>query len=133
MGNTRRHGEISAAGLRSGRRSEGERSLGTEPQTRTCYFSASAQEHAEDRHPIEFAACIANIDRILQFPEWVERSPHQRDGFALIRRVNLGKDILLVALKIKLDEDGRYIVSSTYKVTTNDIENRVRKGYAKPV
>jgi hypothetical protein len=78
-----------------------------------AYFSASAQEHAEDRHPIEFAACIANIDRILQFPEWVERSPHQRDGFALIRRVNLGKDILLVALKIKPDEDGRYIVSST--------------------
>jgi hypothetical protein len=99
----------------------------------SAYFSASAQEHAEDRHPVEFAACVANIDRILQFPEWVERSPNQRDGFALIRRVNLGKDILLVALKIEPDEQGRYIVSSTYKVTLHDIENRVRKGYAKPV
>ncbi len=82
---------------------------------------------------MEFAACIANIDRILQFPEWVERSPNQHDGFALIRRVNLGKDILLVALKIEPDEQGRYIVSSTYKVTPYDIENRIRKGYVKPV
>ncbi len=92
------------------------------------------EEHAEDRHsPSKFTACVAKPrSDLAEFPERVERSPNQRDGFALIRRVDLGRHILLVALKLIPDDEGRYIISGTYKISRHDIETRVRKGYAKP-
>jgi hypothetical protein len=98
-----------------------------------AHFSASAQEHAEDRHPADFALCLAHITQILRNPEWVEQAPRQKGGFAMVSRVQAGKVIVLIALKIEPDAQGRYIVSSAYRLTPHDVAVRVMKGYMKPV
>lgn len=51
----------------------------------------------------------------------------------MVRRIAVAKAILLVAIKLKPDEQGRYIVASTYRVSRHDLEGRVAKGYWLPV
>ncbi|WP_295194425.1 hypothetical protein [uncultured Brevundimonas sp.] len=97
------------------------------------HFSASAQEHAEDRHPADYALCIRHIGQILQAPDWVGQGPKDREGFVMVRRVAVAKAILLVAIKLKPDVQGRYVVASTYRVSQHDLEGRVAKGYWLPV
>lgn len=94
-----------------------------------AHFSASAQEHAEDRHPADHAICIANIRDIVRAPEWVGRNPRDQDGFTLVRSALTGRAIILVAVKIRPDTEGRYIVASTYRLTRHDIETRLAKGF----
>ncbi len=96
-----------------------------------AHFSASAQEHAEDRHPADFAVCLANIRDIVRAPEWVGQNPRDREGFTLVRSALAGKAIILVAIKMKRDPDGRYVVASTYRLTRHDVETRVEKGFLK--
>ena len=94
-----------------------------------AHFSASAQEHAEDRHPADYRICIANIRDVVRAPEWVGRNSRERDGFTLVRSALAGKAIILVAIKIKPDAQGRFVVASTYRLTRHDIEVRVAKGF----
>lgn len=95
----------------------------------SVHFSASAQEHADDRHPEDYALCVKNIAHILRAPDWVGQGPKDRDGFVMVRRISSTKAILLVAIKLKRDDQGRYVVASTYRVTQHDADMRVSKGY----
>ena len=97
------------------------------------HFSASAQEHAEDRHPGDYALCIKNIESILRAPDWIGQGPKDREGFVMVRRISAAKAILLVAIKLKRDDQGRYVVASTYRVTQHDVDTRVAKRYWLPV
>lgn len=94
-----------------------------------AHFSASAQEHAEDRHPSDFAVCVQHIFDIVRAPEWIGRSPRDLDGFTLVRSVRRRRDIILVAIKISPDKQGRYVVASTYRLTSHDIDVRLAKGF----
>jgi len=96
------------------------------------HFSASAQEHAEDRHPADYALCIRHIGQILQAPDWVGQGPKDREGFVMVRRIAVAKAILLVTIKLKPDDLGRYVVASTYRVSQHDLDGRVAKGYWLP-
>lgn len=96
-----------------------------------AHFSASAQEHAEDRHPSDFAVCLANIHDIVRAPEWVGQNPRDQEGFTLVRSALAGRAIILVAIKMKRDPDGRYVVASTYRLTRHDVKTRVDKGFLK--
>lgn len=98
-----------------------------------AHFSASAQEHAEDRHPADFAVCFANIKDIVRAPEWVGRNPRDQDGFTLVRSATAGRTIILVAIKIRPDAEGRYVVASTYRLTRHDVEARLAKGFLLPI
>lgn len=97
------------------------------------HFSASAQEHAEDRHPEDFKLCVQHLDEIIRAPAWVGQGPKDRDGFVMVRRIRSAKAVLLVAIKLKPDAMGRYILASTYRVAQHDVDVRVAKGYLLPV
>lgn len=93
------------------------------------HFSASAQEHAEDRHPADFAVCLANIRDIVRAPEWVGQNPRDREGFTLVRSALAGKAIILVAIKMKRDPDGRYVVASTYRLTGMTLKRESKRAF----
>ena len=79
-----------------------------------AHFSALAQEHADDRHPDDFAICMDNIARIVRAPSYIGRGP---------------KSLVLIALKIEPDAKGRYIVSSAYRIDQRRLDTRIDKGY----
>ena len=47
------------------------------------HFSVRAQEHAERRHPADFALCMRHVARIVTAPDYIGQGPHQADGFEL--------------------------------------------------
>lgn len=103
--------------------------LGLNLRPGRAHFSASAQEHADDRHPADFSICIAHIHDIIRAPQWVGRHPRDGDGFTLVRTVQAGRTIILAAIKIRPDAEGRYIVASTYRLTRHDVDTRIAKGF----
>ena len=96
------------------------------------HFSVRAQAHARDRHPAEFSECLGHIGRIIGAPDYVGQGPSQPDGFELVGQANYGWHIVLVAIKLRPDAQGRYIVASTYLIDRDKLERRVRKGFLKP-
>jgi hypothetical protein len=106
--------------------------LGTALKPGAAHFSALAQEHADDRHPADFALCMGSITRIVRAPDYVGRGPNAADGFELVGVVNQGKSLVLIALKMEPDEDGRYIVASAYSIKQSRLDASVAKGYCFP-
>lgn len=92
-------------------------------------FSTMAQQHAYERHPEDFALCLRHIAQIVAKPDFVGRGPHQSDGFELIGTIRQENAIILVAIKLRPDRAGRYIVASTYSIDRSKLERRLRKGF----
>ncbi len=67
-----------------------------------------------------------------QNPDYIGQAPGQNDGFELIGEIPHEQAIILVAIKLRVDRAGRYIVASTYPIDRNKLERRLRKGFIKP-
>ena len=57
------------------------------------------------------------------------RGPHQADGFELIGEALAAGAVILVAIKLRRDRHGRYVVASTYTIDRNKLARRLRKGF----
>lgn len=106
--------------------------LGLNLAAAAVHFSVRAQQHAQDRHPDEFAICLRHIEWIITAPHYIGQGPGQADGFELIGEAHQDQAIVLVAIKLRPDAAGRYIVASTYVIDRNKLERRIRKGFLKP-
>lgn len=103
--------------------------LGLNLTASIVHFSLRAQQHAYERHPEDFALCLRHIAQIVAKPDFVGRGPHQSDGFELIGTIRQESAIILVAIKLRPDGAGRYIVASTYSIDRSKLERRLRKGF----
>jgi hypothetical protein len=103
--------------------------LGIRLQAGMTVFSAKAQTHAYQRHPDDFEICLSQIAAVVRAPDFVGQGPHQNDGIELIGRSNQAKNFVLVAVKLRPDRRGNYVIASTYLVDKHKIERRLRKGY----
>jgi hypothetical protein len=92
-------------------------------------FTARAQAHARERHPGDFEICLTHLPRIVRAPDYVGRAPQQADGFELIGEARQERSIILVAIKLERDREGRYIVASTYRLTRRALESRLLRGF----
>ena len=97
-----------------------------------AHFSVRAQSHSLTRHPDDFELCRQYVGQIVSNPDYVGQAPGQTDGFELISEVPHEKAIILVAIKLRVDHVGRYIVVSTYPIDRNKLERRLRKGFIEP-
>lgn len=88
-----------------------------------------AQKHALKRHPEDFPKCLPYLQEVVETPSLCGQSPHQLDGFELIKEIDDQGLIVLVAVKITRSSSGIYIASSTYLIDKNTIDRRVRKGF----
>lgn len=97
-----------------------------------AHFSIRAQSHSLMRHPADFELCRRYVSQIVSTPDYIGQAPDQADGFELIGEVPQEGAIILVAIKLRTDRAGRYIVASTYPIDRNKLERRLRKGFIKP-
>ena len=93
------------------------------------HFSVRAQEHAERRHPDDFALCMRHVARIVTAPDYIGQGPHQADGFELVGEARAEDAVVLVAIKVRPDARGRYIVASTYVIDRGTLDRRLRKRF----
>ena len=106
--------------------------LGLNLPVADTHFSVKAQQHARDRHPSAFELCRQYVGQIVAKPDYIGRAPDQTDGFELIGEIPGEGAIILVAIKLRVDHMGRYIVASTYPIDRNKLERRLRKGFITP-
>lgn len=92
------------------------------------HFSARAQEHAQRRHPQDFTLCLRHLPRIVRAPDYIGQGPDEADGFELVGEARSDRAIVLVAVKVQRDEQGRYIVASTYRISRRTLLGRLDKG-----
>ena len=106
--------------------------LGLNLTAADAHFSIRAQSHAQMRHPGDFELCRQYVGRIVAKPDYIGRAPDQVDGFELIGEIPHEKAIILVAIKLRVDHAGRYIIASTYPIDRNKLDRRLRKGFVTP-
>ena len=106
--------------------------LGSSLTEAYAHFSVRAQSHSLMRHPDDFQLCRQYVGQIISDPNYIGQAPGQNDGFELIGEIPQEQAIILVAIKLRLDGAGRYIVASTYLIDQNKLERRLRKGFIKP-
>ena len=106
--------------------------LGSSLTAADAHFSVRAQSHSLMRHPDDFELCRQYVGQIVSNPNYIGQAPGQNDGFELIGEIPQEQAIILVAIKLRLDKAGRYIVASTYPIDQNKLERRLRKGFIKP-
>lgn len=106
--------------------------LGASLTAADAHFSIRAQSHSRTRHPADFELCRRYVGQIVATPDYIGQAPGQIDGFELIGEVPQEGAIILVAIKLRVDRAGRYIVASTYPIDRNKLERRLRKGFIKP-
>ncbi|MDQ0457967.1 hypothetical protein [Rhizobium paknamense] len=93
-------------------------------------FTVAAQKHAIKGHAQEFALCLRYIERAVQSPTYVGQGPqHKNRGVELIYEHVIDKVIILVAIHLEKTEHGLYIVKSTYPISKDKLERRVRKKF----
>lgn len=105
--------------------------LGFELPPGDVHFSVRAQDHAEARHPGSLELCLRHIARIVAAPDYVGQGPRQKDGFELIGEARQEGTLILVAIKLRPDKEGRYLVASTYPISPDTLDRRLRKGFLK--
>ncbi|WFU80762.1 hypothetical protein QA645_41190 [Bradyrhizobium sp. CIAT3101] len=93
-------------------------------------FSVGAQVHAERRHSKEFLLCLPYLSGIVTDPLYIG-DDHKNPGIELISRVVAADSMVLVAINLDRDEQGRYHVLSFYPVKAEKIESRRQKGFLK--
>ncbi|WP_420605622.1 hypothetical protein [Novosphingopyxis sp.] len=106
--------------------------LGLNLVAANAHFSVRAQTHSLTRHPEDFELCRRYVGQIVANPDYVGQAPGQTSGFELIGEISGERAIILVAIKLRVDHSGRYIVASTYPIDRNKLERRLRKGFITP-
>ncbi len=93
------------------------------------HFSTRAQAHAESRHPGELDLCLRYAGQVVATPDYIGQGPGQADGFELIGEAVQEGALILVAIKVRPDKQGRYFVASTYPIARATLDRRLRKGF----
>ncbi|MCM2294421.1 hypothetical protein NAC44_19015 [Allorhizobium sp. BGMRC 0089] len=93
-------------------------------------FTVAAQKHAIKGHAAEFALCLRYIERAVQTPTYVGQAPqHKNLGVELIYEHVVDRVIILVAVHLEQTPEGFYIVKSTYPISKDKLERRIRKKF----
>jgi len=96
-------------------------------------MSIRAQQHAQRRHPKDYARCFPHVASIINNPLYV-RDDFVNDGkIELVGKPPALGEYLLVAVEISLDADGRYNVTSFYPISEKKVAARRESGHLRRV
>jgi hypothetical protein len=107
--------------------------LNVEVPDGAVHFSIPAQNHAYKRHGRDFLACMPYLSQAIATPHYIGQAPGQRKSFEVIYESPDDGLTILIAIQIRVDNRGRYQLSSVYPVDSSKVERRVRRGFVKPV
>lgn len=99
------------------------------------HFSIPAQNHAYREHGRDFLACMPFLSQAIASPTYIGQSPrHRNQGFEIIYTAPTNETAegvmnVLIAVKIRLDNRGRYQLKSVYPIDDLKILNRLETGH----
>lgn len=73
------------------------------------------------------------LSQAIANPHYIGQAPGYTDSFEVIYETPNNGFIILIAVQIRMDNHGRYQLSSVYPVDSNKVARRLRKGYVKAV
>ena len=103
--------------------------LGTELEAGIVRLTAQAHGHMAEKHPADYAACIAALPEVVTAPSFIGQAPGHAGNFELVRRVARPDGCaVLVAVGLERDSTGFYRVRTSYLINTNTLDSRRRAG-----
>lgn len=103
--------------------------LGLELEPGDVVMSIRAQQHAQKRHPKDYARCFPHVASIIASPLYVCDDFKNEGKIEMVGRPNGFPDWLLVAVEIAQDEDGKFNVTSFYPISDTKVQNRKESGH----
>lgn len=107
------------------------RALDLELDASNVIMSIRAQNHAQRKHPADYAQCFPHITFVISNPLYVRDDFKNKNKVELISKPYALGGWLLVAVEITIDRNGHYNVTSFYPISDKKVESRKAKGHYK--
>ncbi|MGR0185437.1 hypothetical protein [Azospirillum aestuarii] len=107
--------------------------LGLELEPGDAVLLPIISRHVLKRHPEDHRRCLAHVGTVIQNPLFAGDDFNNPGKFELIARVPAVGAPLLVSIEMEKNEDGLYEVRSFYTMQEQKVQNRLRKGFLKPL
>lgn len=108
------------------------KTLGTELEVGDVILTRGAQRHANRRHPADYPKCLPHLASVIANPRYIG-DDHTNSGIEIWGYVATLATMVLVAIELIPDEQGRYQISSFYMVSEKKAQSRRQKGFLKVV
>ncbi|WP_315765566.1 hypothetical protein [Bradyrhizobium sp. SZCCHNR2009] len=106
------------------------KTLGTELEVGDVILSRGAQRHANRRHPEDYPKCLPHLASVIASPRYIG-DDHTNSGIEIWGYVAALGALVLVAIELIPDAQGRYHISSFYIVSERKADARRLKGFLK--
>jgi len=94
-------------------------------------ISTAAQRHAASRHPNEYSICLPLLAGVIASPLYVGDDFRNEGKIEIVGGSVPPDGLLLIAVCIEPDGEGRYHVASFYPISRTKAQNRREKGRLK--
>jgi hypothetical protein len=108
------------------------KTLGTELEAGEVVLTRGAQRHANQRHPEDYPKCLPHLANVIANPRYIG-DDYTNSGIEIWGYVATLATMVLVAVELIPDEQGRYQTSSFYIVSEKKAQARRLKGFLKLV
>jgi hypothetical protein len=108
------------------------KTLGTEIDPGDVILTRGAQRHAYRRHPRDYPRCLPHLANVIANPRYIG-DDHRNSGIEIWGYAAPVGSLVLVAIKLVPDAEGRYRISSFYIVSEKKAQSRRQKGFLKIV
>ncbi|MBR1195304.1 hypothetical protein JQ574_04595 [Bradyrhizobium sp. AUGA SZCCT0158] len=108
------------------------KTLGTEIVAGEVVLTRGAQRHAYRRHPDDYPKCLPHLAAVIANPRYIG-DDHSNSGIEIWGWIPSLGELVLVAVELNRDADGRYQISSFYMVSEKKAQTRRQKGFLKVV
>lgn len=105
------------------------KALGLDLEPGEVVLTGGAQTHASRRHPDDYAVCLPHLASVVTSPLWIGDDLRNHGKIELVGRVPAAGIVVLAAVKISRDSDGRYHVVSFYPISEAKVQSRKSKGH----
>ena len=108
------------------------KAIGTELEAGDIVLTSGAQLHASRRHPEDYPKCLPHLGSVIANRRYIG-DDHTNSGIEIWGYAGPISALVLVAVAIVPDGDGRYQISSFYVVSEKKAHARRLKGYLRVV
>ncbi len=108
------------------------KTLGTELEPGEVILTRGAQRHAYRRHPDDYPKCLPHLAGVISNPRYIG-DDHTNSGIEIWGYVGAIASLILVAVELIPDGQGKYHISSFYMVSEKKAQTRRQKGFLRVV
>ena len=85
-------------------------------------------EKIATKHADDYDVCMRNLPSTLQNPTYIGLPPKHTDKLELVKRVESGAALVLVAVALEQDQYGDYAIASTYTISEDAVDRYRQTG-----